>query len=344
MNKLLGWWYTISLPQRPPAATPMAREQERYERLTAGLLFVIICTFVPLSPVMIFFSPQSPSSPPLAIVLICLLATSWITGRMGRQLLSASCLIAYTFVGVTGPLLTNPLDASLTPLFGIFTIAVVFAGALMPPIAALITGLLSCLDIGLIAFVSLNVNAYNRGGQLALQPINTVSVAVIVPLMIQIIISIVVFVIMRNLLFAIRRADRAEEIVFLQTAIAEHERERIQDQKQLEEGLERIAEAHARIANGDYQARVSLSEGHVLWSIAVPLNNLLNRLQSWKSDSDILITTNQAAAYIADQLRRSFPAGQRRPLPLTGTPLDPVVVELNKIFNAQLSRSSKPLF
>lgn len=344
MNKLLSWWYSISLPLRPPAATPKAREQERYERLTAGLLLVIICTFLPLAPVMLFFSPASPSSPPLGIVMLCLLTTSWIMGRMGRQILSASFLVAYTFVGVTGPLLTNPLDASLAPLFGILTISVIFAGALMPPVAALITGLLSCLDIGLVAFLSLNVNTYNKGGQLALATVNILSVVVIVPMMIQIVVAIVVFVIMRNLLAAIRRADRAEEIVLLQAAIAEHERAHLLEQKQLEDGLERIAEAHARIANGDYQARVSLSEGHVLWSIAVPLNNLLNRLQGWKNDSDLLTTTNQAAAYVAEQLRRSFQMGQKRPLPLTGTPLDSVIVELNKVLSAQPSRSSRPLF
>lgn len=343
MKHPLNWWYAISLPQRPPATSPAERERDRYARLTAGLLFIISCTFVPLSPIMIFFSPESPSSPPLGIVLACLLATSWVCGRAGKQILSASCIVAYTFVGVTGPLLTNPLDASLAPLFGIFTISVIFAGALMPPYAALITGFLSCLNIGLISFLSFDLARYNQGGQLALQPVNSLSVVVIVPLMIQIVVSIVVFIIMRNLLEAIRRADKAEQIVALQEAIAQHERSHMQEQRQLEDGLERIAEAHARIANGDYHARVSLSEGHVLWSIAVPLNNLLNRLQTWKNDSDVLTTTNQAAAYVADQLRRSFQTGQMRPLSLTGTPLDSVIVEFNKMFSTQPSRPSRPL-
>lgn len=339
MKKVLGWWYALSLPHRPPATTPMERERERYARLTAGMLLLIICSFLPLAPVMIFFSPASPSSPPLAIVMLCLLATSWIVGRMGRQIFSASCIIAYTFVGATGPLLTNPLDASLVPVFSVFTISVILAGALMPPIAALITGLVSCLDIGLVALVSLNPNTFNRGGQLHLQTINTLSLAVILPIVIQIVVAIVVYVIMRNLIATIRRADRAEEIVALQTAIAEHERQRLRDQKQLEEGLAKIAEVHARIANGDYQVRVALNENDVLWSIAIPLNNLLNRLQYWKHDSDMLHTTQQAAAYIADQVR------QRRNLPLTGTPLDPVIVEINKMLKAaQPSRASGPLY
>lgn len=345
MKTFINWWCAISLPQRPPAATPGEREHERYARLTAIMLFVILCTFVPLSPVMLFFSPASPTAPPLAICLACVLTASWISGRMGRQIISASCIILYTFLGVTVPLMTTPLDASLIPLFSIFTISIILAGALMPPVAALITGLASCLDIGLIALVSLNINTFNQGSQLHMLTVNTLSTAVIVPILIQVVIAIIVYATMGNLISAVRRADRAEEIVDLQTEIAEHERKQQRDQKQLEEGLEKIAAAHARIANGDYQARVSLNDGHVLWSIAVPLNNLLNRLQAWKYDSDGLLMTRQASAYIAEHLRKSLQASPatRHNLPLTGTPLDPVVVEINKFLTTQPLHPSRPL-
>jgi hypothetical protein len=123
----------------------------------------------------------------------------------------------------------------------------------------------------------------------------------------------------------------------------EHERARQQEQKQLETGLEKIAEAHARIANGDYNARVSLKEGDVLWSVAIPLNNLLNRIQTWKNDADTLYTTHRAARYIAEQIRLSIQYEQRRDLPLTKTPLDPVIVEVNKIMATMPARSSRPL-
>jgi uncharacterized membrane protein len=317
MKKLLNWWYSLSLPKRPPASSPKEREQTRYAHLTAGLLFLVIISFLPLAPVMLFFSPASPSSPPIAVGMLSLLAISWICGRLGRQIFSATCLIAYVFLAVTGPLLTNPLDASLTPLFGTFTIAIVLSGALMPPIAAIITGLFSCLDIGVVAALSLNPTIYNRGGNLHFLTINVLSIVILLPITINLVVAVVVYVIMRNLLVTIRRADRAEEIVALQTAIAEHERERMQEQKQLEEGLEKIAEAHARIANGDYRTRVSLNDGNVLWSIAVPLNNLVNRLQYWKQDADTLLTTRQAAAYIASQMQINR-AGSGVPTPHSG--------------------------
>ena len=343
MKKFLGWWYNISLPRRPAAVTPIEREQERYGRLTAGLLLLFICAILPLLPIMLFFSTASPSARPDAIGLICLLTISWISGRMGRQRFSATCFIACTFLATMGPLLTHPLDSALVPLFSVFTISIILAGALMPPVAALITGLISCLLIILVAALSLNPNAYNQATQIHYQTINTVAIAVMLPIVIQIIVAAIVFMIMRNLLAAIRRADRAEEIVTLQTRIVEHERERWHEQKQLEDGLEKIAEAHARIANGDYNARVSLNDGDVLWSIAIPLNNLLNRLQVWKNDADTLRTTYYAARYIAEQIHANSQYAQGHELPLTKTPLDPVIVEVNKVIASQSSRSSRPL-
>ena len=343
MKNILAWWYAVSLPARPPAATPMERERERYARLTAALLFLFVCAILPLLPIMLFFSAKSPSARPDAIGLLCLLIVSLISSRLGRQRFSATCIIASTFLATMGPLLTHPLDSALVPLFSVFTISIILAGALMPPVAALITGLTSCLLIVLVALVTLNLNTYSQGSQLQYPTINTIAIAVLLPIIIQIIVAVIVYMIMGNLLAAIRRADRAEEIVTLQTKIVEHERERRREQKQLEDGLEKIAAAHARIANGDYQVRVSLNEGDVLWSIAIPLNNLLNRIQTWKNDAEMLRTTHQAARYIAEQMRMNSQYEQRRDLPLTRTPLDPVIVEVNKLTGQSSSRSSRPL-
>jgi uncharacterized membrane protein len=346
MNPFFRWWYALSLPLRAPVTTPREREQQRYEHLTAGLLLLIVCVFLPLAPLMLFFSPQSPSARPDAIGLICLLLIAWIAGRVGRQRLSASCIIACTFLAIGGPLATDPLNTTLVPLFGVFTISIILAGSLLPPVAALITGFFSCLAIVAIAMISLNLHTYTQGTVSQYQGMNVLALAIILPMIIQIVVAVIVYVIMRNLLTAIHRADQAEQIVSLQMAIRENERERLREHKQLEDGLEKIAEAHSRIANGDYYARVSLAEGDVLWSIAIPLNNLLNRLQSWKADSDMLLMTRQAAGYIAQQMRVNFQSGQQNNLPLTRTSLDPVIVELNRVLAASQSvtrSSSRPL-
>lgn len=344
MKKLLDWWFALALPPGLPASSPREREQMRYSRFTAGLLLLLICAFIPLAPIMVLYSPNTPAAPPIAIAMLGLFTFALIMSRLGRQKLTACCLIAFIFSVVTGPMLFNDLDFSLLPLFSVFIIATILAGVLLPPVAAIITGVISCALIGLIGLVSLHPGNYNRAaGHVHYRFINVVSLAIATPMIINLVIAIIVYVIMRNLLTTIRRADQAEEIVALQSAIAAHERERTQEQRQLEDGLEKIAEAHARIANGDYQARVSLTDGHVLWSIAVPLNNLVSRLQYWKYDSDTLAMTRQAAAYIATQLRTGSLTGQRSQLPLTSTPLDPVIVEVNKLIAETPLRYSRPL-
>jgi hypothetical protein len=337
MKKFLEWWYAISLPRRSPPASPAQREQLRYARLTAGILLLLFILYIPSGPVMIFFSPASPSSPPIGLCMLGLLATTWILGRLGYQKLSASCIIAYTFLPVNGAILTNPPGPSLLPLFSSFNIAIVLAGSLMPPIAALITGALGCIDVALLAVFTLTAttNIYNRGTQLHLQAINVYSLAIFLPIAIQIVVAAVMYVIMKNLRDTIRRADRAEEIMALQAQVAEHERKRLREKEQLEREVARLAETHARIANGDLNARVSLNEENVLWSVAVPLNNLLNRLQKWKSDSDKLVYMQRAAMYIAQQFHEILQSGQRRALSLTGTPLDPMIIEANKVLEAQ---------
>lgn len=344
MKKILEGWYAISLPRRSPPASPAQREQLRYARLTAGLLLLTLCTFLPAAPIMIFFSPASPSSPPIGLGMLGLLLLSLIIGRLGYQKLSASCIIVYVFLAVNGVLLTNPPGPSLLPLFGTFTIAIVLAGSLMPPVAALITGALSCIDVTLLALFTLGVGAdvYNKGAQLQLRTVNVFSLSVFLPIAIQVVVAVVIYVIMKNLRDTIRRADRAEEIVALQAEVAEYERRRLREKEQLEVEVARLAETHARIANGDLNARVPLYEGHVLWSIAVPLNNLLSRLQKLKSDSDMLAHTQRMAIHMAQQFHNILQSGRRNTLSLTGTPLDPMILEVNKVIEAQPDRTERP--
>ena len=40
-----------------------------------------------------------------------------------------------------------------------------------------------------------------------------------------------------------------------------------------------------RVANGDFDARVPVQEGNVLWQVSGPLNNLLARTQRWRQDA-----------------------------------------------------------
>ncbi len=336
MRQFMDWWYAFSLPKRGPDTTPRERERTRYARLTSAFLLLVCVIFIPVSPIMIFFSPNSPSSPVIGVGVILLLICAFGFGKAGWNYLCAACIITYNIICVTAVLLTNPLDPSLLPLFGVFSISIILAGALMPPIASLVVSILCCLNILFISQVVPHTVAYQQMLDKGL-----FTITLIAPIGIQLMIGVVSFVIMRSLINTIHRADRAEEIISLQQELARHVRTQIHQKQQLEEGVQQIAETHARISNGDLSVRVNLTEGHALWNVAGSLNNLLNRLQRMKGDADMLVATRHAAYQISNMLHQAVIQGKIASvhLPTTGTPLDPVIMELNNVTRSALSHS-----
>jgi len=339
MKRFLAWWYSVSLPKRGPDKTPGERERTRYARLTSGFLLVLGLLFLPISPIMLFDSPNSPSSPPIAIMMLSLFVCSFFFGKMGWNIPSAACIVGYNILGITAVIATNPLDPSLLPLFSIFTISIIFAGALMPPIAALIVSILCCADIALLSILVHHTAAYQKMIDQGL-----FTVTLLVPITVQLLAGIITYVIMNNLIKTIRRADRAEEIVSLQHEIAQHVRVQMQQKQQLEEGFHKIAETHARISNGDLSVRVNLDEGNMLWNVAGSLNNLLNRMQRMKGEVDTLAVTRQAAYQISNILHQAIATGNfaNLHLPVTGTPLDPIIIELNNAARNTVMQPQSP--
>ncbi|MDQ2885333.1 MAG: hypothetical protein M3Y39_04520 [Chloroflexota bacterium] len=337
MKRILEWWYRLSLPALEQGTTPLQRERARYAKLTSSFLLLLLVLFLPLAPVMIFDSPRSPSSPPIAVGMLFFLLASWISGRMGHQIVSATCIVAYAFFSVTGPLVTNPLDPTLLPLFNALVVAVILAGSLLPPLAALIAGACSCINIILISFLQPHTTAYT---QMMQQQLFTVSL--VLPATIQIVVAVIVYVIMNNLIKTVRRADRAEEIASLRQELMQQTQEWAAEQEQLARGVEIIAQVHARIANGELDVRVPLNAESVLWKIAVPLNNLLNRLQSMNEKASQFDRVSNAIAQVQQQMQR--PGGRPVSFAMTRTPLDPLLQEYNRSMAtlSQQSTSQRP--
>lgn len=97
--------------------------------------------------------------------------------------------------------------------------------------------------------------------------------------------SIVAFLWVRGATQALLRADHAEEIARLEHDMA-LQAEVVTDQKQrLDASIQRIVETHTRVANGDFSARVPLTDDNILWQISGPLNNLIVRLQRSRQDA-----------------------------------------------------------
>lgn len=96
----------------------------------------------------------------------------------------------------------------------------------------------------------------------------------------QLIIASTLYLWARSCELALQRADRAEEIVALEKRENERKQLELEQRSQLDSGIQQILQTHVAVANGDLSARAPLSQDHVLWQVAMSLNNLIARLQS----------------------------------------------------------------
>lgn len=323
MKSFLAWWYQISLPKRDPDITPAGRERTRYARLTSAFSLLILCISLPTT-VNTIINRVTQTGPLFGVIgLVCVLS-ALLFNKLGYNRVAAFLLILYVTLVAGGALLRDPLDPAFVPVFCSLVVTVILAGSLMPPVFALLVALVNC-SIILLDVVFQRHTAYydqmlNTGGA---------SLVAALPIALQIIVGVVIYVIMTNLILTIRRADRAEEIVALQKEVVEYQRRRVQDQQQLEEGIAVIARVASVVADGDLGARIPMRSEGALWQITVPLNNLLNRAQRWKGNSDVLERTLLAMKNISQEMQRArmqrMPVVFRQP---TETPLDSLLPEI----------------
>lgn len=337
MKAFLAWWYHISLPTRAPDITPAERERTRYARLTSTFSLLMLCISLPIT-VNTVINRVTSTGPLFGVIGFACVLSAIIFNKRGANRVAAFLLILYATLVAGGALLRNPLDPAFVPVFCALAVTVLLAGSLMPPVFALLVAAMNCVLIILIVLFQHHTPYYDdmlkTGGA---------SLVVGLPIAMQIIVGVVMYVILSNLIATIRRADRAEEIVALQKEIVEYQRRRVQEQEQLEEGIAVIAQVYAAVANGDLEARVPLGSENVLWQVAVPLNNLLNRVQRWKGNSDLLERTVQAVRYVSQEIEQA--RVQQVPVVFqrqTGTPLDallPTVQYLSE--QASITRRSR---
>jgi hypothetical protein len=141
------------------------------------------------------------------------------------------------------------------------------------------------------------------------------------PLLMQIIVALVAYLWAHSMPNALRRADRAEEVAFL-------EKRELDRQAELEEGVRRLLEVHVRLANGDFQVRASGLRSPLLWSVGNSLNFLIARLARTAQADHVLRLEEEEAKRLADAISLAR-SGQQPfwPAP-TGAPLDIVLEAL----------------
>ncbi len=121
---------------------------------------------------------------------------------------------------------------------------------------------------------------------------------------------------------AIARADRAEEIVQLESVVADQKRA-------LDYGVQELTQAFVRAANGDYNVRINIPRQNPLWSLGAQMNTFIQRLQQAGQASFELERTRQEAFRLAAALD-DWRAGRMPLWPAqSGTLLDAIIQRLS---------------
>lgn len=310
-NRLFDWWYRIASPVKPGALASFD-EQEKFRRGRTGSQ-IILALYLLLAAIgaSILFGGAGTNAENLSALLVytlILLVVATVLNRLGKVTIAGIIIVvAFTAEPILN-ILTTPggLDMMGLPVYGLLILPLVCAVTFLPAWWVFVLALGNCV----FTFLSLSywpstaeLNAIlfgNSDGSL-----KGYLYAVIIPIIIsQAIVSIVAYIWVQGTSKALVRADNAEELVKLEHDLAVQARIATQQKQQLESSIQKIIDTHMRVANGDFDARVPLTEDNSLWQISGSLNNLLSRTQRLRQEAARLQQVERSLMQAREENRR----------------------------------------
>lgn len=277
----LEWWYRLTAPPKVSDNASLAqRELVRRGRLSSTILLGMLLFLLAALPVAII----GPDHSLLSILIPSLVISSVVLllNRKGKIVTAGIVLVVgFEFGYIFGLLITpNGLGVNDLPRFDLLVEPVLLAVSFFPPRSVYLVALGNSLFI----WADLSFMPH----QPALGKLLTASFYTVIetPVALQIIVAFVTFLWVVSAERAIQRADRAEVVAALEHDLARQAQVISQQKHQLERSIEQIIETHRRVANGDYAARVPLTQSNVLWQVSGSLNNLLSRFQRLRQSED----------------------------------------------------------
>ncbi len=265
-------WLTGPRPERfgPDLAE---RERLRRSRLISALLLLVAIVIALLLPSA--FAIPGLWQPLLIQAVLGLVAA--LLNRSGRVTLGGLIVIGLADLSIVENIVRQPLGLTNTTLADLYLliIAIMAAGMVLPRPLIPVTGAVQVL-------ISLAVFALLPHDSLLTQEIQRVDgnqgyTAVLGPILLQVCGTGIVWLYAWSVDRAILRASRAEELAAARLRLNEQARQLSEQKHRLEQGIQALQEAQARVANGDYSVRASL-HGNELLPLAVSFNIMAERL------------------------------------------------------------------
>ena len=322
----LEWWYRLAAPpEPPPAATLKQREAHRRGRLIATMLLMQIgIDLIVVLTVGLFVSHLVILT--AGIPILFLLFGGWLNQR-GRVLVSGIIVVAALDAGLFGVTLNyngGLLSSFALPFFDLLVLTNLFAVSLLPENMVFLAAFINILFIGGTVLWMPKTDELN-----ALLHSPSIADVIVRPVVLQIGATIISYLWVRSAKKALERADRATTIATLEHSLAQQGQQIAQQKQHLEQSIQQIVETHMQVANGDYSARVPLTQDNVLWQVAGLLNNALARLQHLQQTEFELQQVQQAVEYLGEAMRSSN--STLISWPQTGTIFDALVMQHNAL-------------
>jgi hypothetical protein len=279
-SRLWSWWYHFTAPSMPKEGASF-EQMELFRRGRTGSQIILALYFLLIIAIPARFLGTNEYLLSIIAGAALFLTVATILNRLG-MITCAGILVVLTFLAfpiiniVTTP---GGLSMPVLPLFSLLVLPLLCTVSFLSP------GWVFAIALVNILFTLLSLAYLPRTAEL--DSILAIAYAgVVTPILLsQILVAVVSYVWVNGTVKALLRADQAEELVKLERDLAHQAEDAAQQKTRLEESMHRIVETHMRIANGDLDARVPVTEGDVLWQIAGPLNNLLARAQGWLQEA-----------------------------------------------------------
>ncbi|HLV98427.1 MAG TPA: hypothetical protein VKT82_07080 [Ktedonobacterales bacterium] len=329
-------WLTGPRPERFASAIT-GQERLRRSRLISALLLLVAAVMALLIPSA--FSVAGLWQPILIQATLAVLAL--LLNRSGLVTGSGLAIIVLADLSISQNIVRQPYGLTNTTLADLYllVIPILIAGMVLPNIFIPITGIIQVL-------ISVAIFRFLHHDTLLAQEIQKVDgnmgyTSVLGPILLHVCGTGIVWLYAWSVDRAILRADRAEELAEARAHIDEQARQIAEQKQRLEEGIQTIQEVQARVANGEYSARVSL-QGNELLPLGVSFNIMAERLSRVERIEQEYQHLENALRLLLDACEKLARGASPVSLRATGTPVDRVFPFLTRLqqLSTQLTQGS----
>lgn len=329
-------WLTGPRPERFDRGI-VAQERLRRSRLVSALLLLVALVIALLIPST--FTIPTLWQPILILAVLAVLAA--LCNRARLVTISGVTIIILADISIAENILRQPYGLTNTTVADLYllVIPILIAGMVLPNFFIPVTGLVQVA-------ISIGIFVYLPHDDLLTREIQKVDgnqpyTSVLGPILLHVCSAGIVWLYAWSVDRAIWRASRAEELAEARAHIDEQARQIADQKSRLEQGIRVIQEVQARVANGEYSARVSLQNNELL-PLGVSFNLMaerLGRVERIEQEYQRLENALQQLYDTCDKVARGLPPATPR---ATGTMADrifPFLARLHQL-SAQLNEGS----